>query len=189
MPSQRARVIDSITYFSKYHSLPAPLLMAVAEAESNFEPTAIRYEPGYRWLWNVGRDTPYSAQDAEICPDDFPGTRPGVNGYSTYASGPTEWAGQKTSWGVFQMMGAVLRERGYKGPFANLCCIPELAARFACEHIKVLHNKYHDRHGWAGVIAAYNAGRPRQDESGAYLNQAYVNKIAELSGGGLITTA
>ena len=64
------------------------------------------------------------------------------------------------------MMGALLRERGYAGPFPGIACDPELATRFACLHLSCLRDRYFDKHSWSGVVAAYNAGRPRCDERG-----------------------
>lgn len=170
-------LVDSIANYCRGYDLPQNLVMAIAKVESNLNMVATRAETHYRWLWNVTDHKPFRRlSNPEVvsneAPADFP--RPA----SFFCTPDTEWQGQRMSWGPFQMMGALLRERRFLEPFPVVCCDAELATKFACSHISHLRDKYYDKHGWTGVTAAYNAGRPRKDENGVYANAGYLNKVS-----------
>lgn len=83
-----------------------------------------------------------------------------------------ERLGQKTSWGLMQVMGAVAREYGFAGQFSGLWD-PQTNMAYGVKHLK----KLKARHGtWPHAIAAYNAGTPIITE-GKYKNQQYVDKV------------
>ena len=82
------------------HGLRPHLLAGLVATESGGDAWAVRAEPGYRWL--VGDD-----------PGE-PDTRPPL---STQA---TEWATQRISWGLCQVMGATAREMGFRGWLSRL---------------------------------------------------------------------
>jgi hypothetical protein len=173
-------LVDAIAHFAEKYEVPSQIVYAVAKVESNNAMLAIRYEARYRWMWDCVNNRPFRrVTDSEAAktsaPLDFP--RPPAHPLGVYSSANTEWHAQRTSWGPFQMMGAVLREAGYNNPFPELCADPSLAALWGCRHLSHLRDKYWDDHGWAGVVAAYNAGRPRAVK-GRYKNQEYVNSIA-----------
>ncbi len=94
---------------------------------------------------------------------------------------PTERVGQMCSWGLMQVMGAVAREHGFRGYFPQLCD-PIVGLRYGCLHVTKFKAKYGQ---WSDVIAAYNAGSPRRDQTnpGAYVNQFYVNKVLTIWNG------
>ncbi len=170
-------LIDAINHFCVGYELPQNIVMAIAKVESNLSMPALRAEPHYRWMWDVKQHKPFRRPSnleltSNEAPDDFP--RPTMY----FGNADTEWQGQRMSWGPFQMMGAVLRERRYAGPFPSICCSPELAARFACSHLSNLRDRFYDKHGWTGVVAAYNAGTPRKDSAGVYANAGYLNKVS-----------
>lgn len=170
-------LVDSIARYSKGYDLPQNLVMSVAKVESNLSMHALRAEPNYRWLWNVETHKPFRRLNnpeviSNTAPEDFP--RP----HQFFCSVDTEWQGQRMSWGPFQMMGAVLRERRYTGPFPAICCDPDLAAKFACSHLSHLRDRFYKKHGWAGVVAAYNSGTPRKTPDGVYINAGYLNKVS-----------
>ncbi len=48
---------------------------------------------------------------------------------------PTEEWARSISWGLMQGMGQVARERGYTGPFPQLCQ-PEIGLEWGCVHLK-----------------------------------------------------
>jgi soluble lytic murein transglycosylase-like protein len=73
-----------------------------------------------------------------------------------------------------QVMGAVAREFGYKKHFPELC--GEDGIRIGCKLLRKLFEKYQDRYGNDGVIAAYNAGTPVLAYN-KFTNQSYVNKV------------
>lgn len=158
------------------HQLPAKLVAAVCLVESGNDIFAWRAEPRYRYLWDVksgGAFRPLTAAEnaSEAAPADFPYL-------SGLSSRDSEWRGQQASWGPMQVMGAVAREYGFLGRFPALCTAWE-GVRYGCRHLVQLKLRYLDRFGWAGVVAAYNAGSPRMDETGRWVNEAYVNKIAD----------
>ena len=173
---------DAMSYHAKARNIPLEFLRAIAVVESNNDPFAIRFERNYRWLWQNSTNKPFrrvSSQQAATAgaPDDF--SRP-PHKWGWYSSADTEWTGQKTSWGYFQVMGANLRSIGYTKPFTELCCDAELSVRFAATFISKLHTRFYARHGWAGIAAAYNAGRPRYLEgTKIYTNQVYVNRVSK----------
>jgi hypothetical protein len=86
---------------------------------------------------------------------------------------PTERIGQMISWGLTQVMGGVAREHGFTGQFTELCD-PEVGLLYGMKHLQRYYSKYKD---WDDAIASYNAGSPRRNESGHYVNQFYVDKV------------
>ncbi|OCL26320.1 hypothetical protein U472_09940 [Orenia metallireducens] len=142
---------DIIEKKAKKHGIPTKLIAAIIKIESNGNTYATRYEPNYRWLYKVEEFANHSM-----------------------ASFDTEENGQKTSWGLMQVMGAVARERGFKGDFFTELCDPLLGIEYGCKHLKHYYNRYGN---WEDAVASYNAGSPRKDDNGAYVNQAYVDKV------------
>lgn len=125
--------------------VPFWLLRALVETESGGNPWAVRYEPAYRYLWNVAKDQPWKGSLDE----DFPS----VAGCSS----DTELQGQKHSWGLCQVMGAVARERGFDRPFLSELCDPGLNLQYGAGLLAELL-------AWSGgdqpqALGAYNAGR------------------------------
>ena len=104
------------------NKLNPALVAAVIEVESGGNQWAMRYEQHYRYLavWNTG--APYKGH-----PLDFP-KPPGV-------SRNTELIGQKTSYGLMQIMGAVARERGFRGAFLTELCDPKVGLNYGCRHL------------------------------------------------------
>jgi len=109
------------------HDLDSRLVMAVIEQESGGNPWAGRYEKDFRWLWNVATNTPWHG---EAVAEGFP-RLPGC-------SRATELEWQRTSWGLGQVMGAVGRERGFKGAFLSELADPAVGLEYACRHLSGL---------------------------------------------------
>lgn len=86
----------------------------------------------------------------------------------------TEWVGQMTSWGPMQSMGAVARELGFKGWFAELCSW-DLGLEYGCKLLKKKMERYGDDQ--ATCYAAYNGGAPIKTESGSFRNQIHVDRF------------
>lgn len=84
----------------------------------------------------------------------------------------TEHMGQKTSWGLMQVMGAVAREYGFTGHFPRLC-VPIVGLEYGCKHLAKFHDRYKT---WPEAIVSYNAGRPVKID-GRYRNQEYLDKV------------
>ena len=148
--------------FSHQYGVPLDLLRAIVLTESGGDRFAMRYEPRYRWLWDVKRNRPYSSKT----PDLFPAPA-GV-------SRETERTGQMTSWGLMQVMGAVARERGFDGRFLSELCSIEVGMRYGCQHLVAYRKRYGN---WEAAAVSYNAGSPRRKEDGTWVNQAYIDKL------------
>lgn len=114
--------------------------------ESLVNPYAIRYEPNYRYLLNDPRPN------------------------------STEWIGQKTSWGLFQVMGAAARERGFEGRYLAELVEPWLNAEIAAQHLLWWMGRTDDR-TWDGALARYNGGLYGNSRP-PYRTQGYVDKVA-----------
>jgi hypothetical protein len=113
--------------------------------ESGLDPWAYRPEKHYRWLYPPeNKPRPWGA----------------------------EWYGQKASFGLFQIMGAVGREWGLKGWLTQLCdprVNADLAARILLKNKNAVGS-------WANALAAFNGGL------GGYrkpIPQRYADKVYE----------
>jgi len=170
---------QAIASHASFYELPKELLMAIIKVESAINKFAYRVEPPYRYLVNVASKQPFrrltpAENKSEVAPKDFPYIR-------GLSSRNTEWLGQQASWGPMQIMGAVAREYGFTQAFPELCSYVA-GTKFPCLHLVNLKKRFLEKHGWAGVVAAYNAGSPRYIDGGDFENQVYVDKIREHGG-------
>lgn len=144
------------------HGLPARLVAAVAGVESGGDAWAFRFEPQF--------------YERYVRPDR-----------SMRAVGPcsldTERQARATSWGPMQVMGATARSLGFGGAFLSALADPQTGLEYGCRLLASLRDRHKAGHGWAGVVAAYNAGSVRKTAEGRFVNQAYVDKIAQALGG------
>jgi soluble lytic murein transglycosylase-like protein len=139
-----------ITKGCRESGLDPLLVAAIVQTESGGNPWASRYEPGYKWLHNVEN-----------------------HARRTIVSVQTETVHQMTSWGLMQIMGAVLREHGWIDHLPK-ACTPYLNIEFGCRYLTHLKKTNPDPQD---MIAAYNAGKARRNADGTYVNQAYVSKV------------
>lgn len=160
---------DQVRVYASKHGIPEQLLRAIVHVESAGDPWAMRFEPGYRWLWDVRASQPYRGD-----PQSLPAP--------AFVSRDTELTGQRTSWGLMQVMGAVARELGYRGRYLSALCDPDMGMEYGCRHLVALHRRFGSQ-GWEAVAAAYNAGSPRRDSStGRWVNQAYIDRVRHAGG-------
>jgi soluble lytic murein transglycosylase-like protein len=131
-------------------NVPKNLLAAIVQTESSNNRYAVRFEPHYKWLFK----TKDHAKD---------------NGLTE----ATETVMQMTSFGLCQIMGAVARELGLKGPIFQLLD-EKTNLEYCAKLLKRLASKHKERDD---IIASYNAGSPIKGLNGAYKNQAYVDKV------------
>lgn len=141
---------DVIQSVSETERVPAKILAAIVQTESSGNRFAVRFEPGYKYLY---------------------GTK--ENAIDNRVTEATETVMQMTSWGYCQIMGAVARELGLKGPIFQLL-EPEVNLRYCAALLKRLARKYSQRND---IIAAYNAGSAIRSMDGRYKNQAYVDRV------------
>ncbi len=130
-PEDRA----GVAFVARRHDLDPALVAAIVMQESGGNPFAIRYEPGYRWLWPSA---------SEVRPPR------GV-------SYDTEIHQQKTSWGAMQLMGACARELGCVSAFLSILCIPSEGLEWGCRHLAKYKRRWPEM-SW--YVSAYNAGHP-----------------------------
>ena len=138
---------QAVKEYSEQYDVPTGLINAIIQVESSGNTYAVRYEDGYRWLVKPFKQFHWHT--------------------------PTEKIMQKTSWGLMQIMGAVARERGFKGRYLAELCKPEIGVKYGVKHLKWQYNRYGN---WRDAISAYNQGSPRKKD-GKYTNQEYVDKV------------
>lgn len=143
-------ISDKAEYYANLVGVDANLVLAIIEQESGFNQWAIRYEPEFKYV---------------LTADKFAT----MNRITTQ----TETQLQKMSIGLMQVMGAVYRELGFTESLAK-CFDPSISIYYGCLKIKQLMGRYSSL---SDVIASYNAGSPRRDSSGAYVNQHYVDSV------------
>ena len=164
-------LVDAIA--PRFH-LPRELVLPIIRVESGWNQWAYNPEPHYRYLVDARTGKPFrkltsGEARAKKPPADFP-SAPALADDTD-----AEWWGQQASWGLMQVMGAVAREYGFRGWFAELC-VPAVGIWYGCTYLGRMRDRFLDEHGWEGVVAAYNAGSPRK-RRGEWENQGYVDKV------------
>ncbi len=132
--------------------LEADLVEAMVLQESQGRTWAWNPEPPYRWVWDVRQDRPFRSLTAAEAvskwpPPDFP---------ALGGDRDQEWWGQQASWGLLQVMGAVARERGFRGLYLPELCEPVLGLQLGCKHFAAML-RLAQGDMWKAV-GMYNAG-------------------------------
>ena len=140
-----------IHYVAHENKIDPILFEAICRVESALDPMAMRYEPGYRYLYF-----------------------PREHASRLRITDETETQLQKFSYGLCQVMGAVARENQFDGPLVELISKPELALKYGAVHLRKFLWKYQTE---SEAIAAYNAGSARKTDGGMFYNQQYVDKV------------
>jgi soluble lytic murein transglycosylase-like protein len=136
---------------AEQHGIDAQVFRAICKTESNLDPYAIRFEPAYQWVYKV----PEFAK-------------------RWHTTDLTERALQCFSYGLAQVMGAVIREYGYIGPLNAIVHQWDLSLDYGAQHFSKQFRKYGHLDD---AIAAYNAGSVKRLPNGDYINQAYVKLV------------
>jgi soluble lytic murein transglycosylase-like protein len=139
-----------INYAADTWKIDPLLIAAIILQESAGKPHALRFEP----RWSLYKDPELFAK--KNC--------------TTVA---TEKASQAFSYGLFQVMGCVARERGFQGAYAELYDV-RTNIFFGCAQLKFLFDRHKTE---IDVISAYNAGTPRRRPDGTFVNQEYVDGV------------
>jgi soluble lytic murein transglycosylase-like protein len=95
------------------YGLDGDLVCALCEQESDWDPFAVRYEPGF-----------LSRYVAPL--------------YSAGKISSTEAYTRSISWGLLQLMGQVAREKGFDGPYLSALCDPESGLEWGCKYFSAL---------------------------------------------------
>ena len=136
--------------------VPKTIFLAMIMQESKGNAFAMRYEPKfYDWLQR-------KITSEEISP------------YAKHASRFTELKARATSFGPMQVMGQTARQMGFKGVFLTELTNPEVGLYWGM----LYYYQQHQKHGTIeAALAAYNAGTPRVNVQGKFLNQDYVDSV------------
>lgn len=127
------------------------LAQAIVLVESAGQPSACRYEPKWQTFFRIEAFAKELRQSFD-----------------------TEKVQQATSWGAMQVMGTVARERGFQSYLPRLTN-ERIGIYFGCKHLFWLMKRYGGHE--LEIISAYNAGSPRRNTDGTFLNQFYVTKV------------
>lgn len=152
------------------HGLDPMLIAGLVATESNFNPWAWNPEPAYRYLWNVRTKAPFRTPTAaeiasEFPPKDFP---------AILGDPDQEWWGQQASWGLMQLMGALAREHGFRGPYLPELCDPATNLEIGCTQLSALMTWAHGDPNQA--LSAYNGGKGGNTIK-PFRNQIYATKV------------
>lgn len=153
---------DLITEIATAKGLDTPLLTAVVIHESSGNPWAWNPEPRYRYMWDVKAKGPFrhltAAENASATPPpDF---------HSLAGDRDQEWWGQRASWGLIQVMGAVARQYGFEGLYLTQLTDPRLGLTYGAVHLTTLLRRAQGRR--SDALAMYNAGDPASPQGAAY---------------------
>ncbi len=153
------------------HHLAAAQVAAIVHIESGGDRRAWNPEPSYRWLVDVRTGKPFRA----LTPAErVSGTPP--RDFRCLAGDPDqEWGGQRSSWGLMQVMGAAARERGFRGPYLTELLEVEPGLEYGCRQLAWMLGRFPYGSG-LDAVSAYNQGSPEMAGAGVYKNQAYVDK-------------
>lgn len=156
------------------HGLEIGLVRAVVLVESSGNPYAWNPEPKYRYVWDVRRWAPFRP----LTPVEAEMSRPPAD-FGALAGDPDqEWWGQRASWGLMQVMGAVARERGFRGPYLTELVDPPIGLDAGCRVLAGLLR-------WAkgdvdAAVAAFNGGTVGNQPGGPLRNAEYSRKVLAL---------
>jgi soluble lytic murein transglycosylase-like protein len=153
-------LVPLIEAAAKQYGIPVRLVAAIVMQESGGNAWAMRYEPGFFERYVRGAN---------------------VKTFGA-VSKPTEGSARATSWGLMQVMGETARCLGCTLPFLSALCEAETGLKWGCTLLMRLKSRHLPSLGWAGVVAAYNAGSPRTI-GGKYVNQQYVDDVLAKCGG------
>lgn len=176
---------DYMSHYGARYDVPTQLLVALSAVTTLSNPNHFAFDATHAFLWDVSHNTPYPRLTDDQCfsslpPADFSGVA-GVN------TSETEFTGQRSTWGAFALHGSRARAAGYRGDFPALCSDPDLCVRFTLVALAQLRTRYFAKHGWAGVMTAYDAGRPRMTEEGVYENRDFLAALRQAGAKGLLS--
>ena len=159
------------------YGLDPRLVCALCEVESSWEPRAIRQEVEYPYLYGLAA----GETGVIACIQGAAGEQLHALLREIQSSIATEVVMQKTSWGLMQIMGAVARERGFRGWLTELCD-PTVNLEWGCRHLRWMidHNNAYGLPDFRikpeDLAAAWNGGT-RIVIDGKYKNQSYVDRV------------
>lgn len=153
-----AHLRAAIESVASRHGLEPDLVEAVCLTESGGNPFAWNPEPRYRYVVDARNGRPFRALTSLEAIGKFP--PPDFRAIAGDAD--QEWWGQQASWGLLQVMGAVAREHGFRGPYLTELTDVMVGLHFGCKHLA-------SQLAWAKGdtdrgLRAYNGGRGGADK-------------------------
>lgn len=142
--------MDAIKVAAARQGLDPSLVAALIMSETAGDSWRMRFEP----TW------PYFCR-----PDEF-ARQLGI-------TSKTEQTLQRMSYGLLQLMGARARELGFTDHLPKLCIL-EAGLAWGCLSLAEMAKRFPKRDD---LIAAHNAGSPRRNPDGKYVNQVYVDRV------------
>ena len=147
---------------ARVYALPAPLIAAVIQEESHFDPWATRAEPKYYRNNIVLRAASKWARAHRHTPTAF-----------------TELTDRSRSYGLMQVMGETARDQGFDAPFLAELYLPKNAIQHGALLLRKLLTRY--RSDTLAAISASNAGSTTRSHSGhhgtMFANARYVYRV------------
>lgn len=149
----RQELIDLVRSTATAEKIDADLFLAICTVESSLDPLAVRFEPAWRYHYHPRE----FASRLNISPE-------------------TETNLQACSYGLAQVMGSVMRERGYSENLVKCFLDPSIPLVYAARHLRGFLIRYGTE---PEAISAYNQGNARKTPGGLFQNQRYVDKVSQ----------
>lgn len=161
---------DKIDDAAEAEKVPADILGAIVQTESSGNQFALRAETKHAWIIDqtTGKKNALALKSHYIYLFN-----PEECARSAGVTTDTEIWSQVASWGLCQLMGAVARELGLRGPIVQLLQA-DTNLKYAALLLKRLAKRYDKSED---IMAAYNAGSAIKGINGRYRNQDYVDKV------------
>jgi soluble lytic murein transglycosylase-like protein len=142
---------DVFAEILKLYPCPPHIVLGIIATESSDNPDAMRFEPGYKYLFDVERHAKILGWTVE-----------------------TEKTLQMFSWGLMQLMLATAREMGFNF-HPRLLLQPKTNVSWGAKHLWNLFRRYQN---WGDAVAAYNYGHAAKKMlTNKYKNQEYVDRV------------
>jgi len=126
-----AQVRAAIEQVAPGHGLEPDLVEAVVLTESSGNPFANKPETRYPYVMNVRTWKPFR----QLTPDERIAASAPVDFPTLAGHRDQEWQAQRTSWGLMQIMGAVAREHGFRGPYLVELVDVVANLQIGCRHL------------------------------------------------------
>lgn len=155
-PSWLKRIpLDIVSTQAKRFNLDWRLVAAICSAESDGDTFAMRYEPAYKYLFEIENCVRACGCTAE-----------------------TMRVMQMTSWGMMQVMGGTALGLGFpKNQYLTQLLMPAVGIEYGCRLLQQLSTKYQTVDH---IICAYNAGSVRFNHDGTLVSRGYIDKVLRL---------
>lgn len=142
-----------ITAAATKHRLDPLVVLALVHVESGGNTYAYRPETAFRWMWDCRQNRPFRA----LTPDEARSKVPPPDFTALTGNPQQEWTAQQASFGLCQVMGAVARELGFRGPFLLELVDPQLNLDLACRLLA--GHLVWAKGDISKALGAFNAGR------------------------------